>query len=104
LVCGQLFSSLFFFDFHRTNFSGFRLTFPSFDPVGFAIFATSLGTYQLKVKWPVGGTYPAQIAKEKIKSFDDRQQSKLFARRGAKILYPCSANPAVAISAGLSMH
>jgi hypothetical protein len=23
-VCGQLFSSLFFFDFHRTNFSGFR--------------------------------------------------------------------------------
>jgi hypothetical protein len=30
LVCGQLFSSLFFFDFHRTNFSGFCLTFHKF--------------------------------------------------------------------------
>jgi hypothetical protein len=30
VVCGQLFSSLFFFDFHRTNFSGFRLTFHQF--------------------------------------------------------------------------
>ena len=30
LVCGPLFSSLFFFDFHRTNFSGFRLTFHQF--------------------------------------------------------------------------
>jgi hypothetical protein len=30
LVCGQLFSSLFFFDFHRTNFSGFRRTFHQF--------------------------------------------------------------------------
>src|ERR1700726_3755766 len=29
-VCGQLFSSLFFFDFHRTNFSGFRRTFHQF--------------------------------------------------------------------------
>ena len=25
LVCGQLFSSLFFFDFHRTDFSGLAL-------------------------------------------------------------------------------
>src|SRR6266550_1071528 len=30
LVCGQLFSSLFFFNFHRTNFSGFRRTFHQF--------------------------------------------------------------------------
>ena len=36
----SLFSSLFFF-FHRTNFSRFRRTFHSFDPVGFAIFAIS---------------------------------------------------------------
>src|ERR1700738_3471081 len=35
----SLFFSLFFFDFHRTNFSRFRRTFHSFDPVGFAIFA-----------------------------------------------------------------
>src|ERR1700730_17714246 len=35
----SLFSSLFFFDFHRTNFSRFRRTFHSFDPVGFATFA-----------------------------------------------------------------
>jgi hypothetical protein len=39
LVCGQLFSSLFFFDFHRTNFSDSAGPFTSFDPVGFAIFA-----------------------------------------------------------------
>jgi hypothetical protein len=38
--CGQLFSSLFFFDFHQTNFFEFRRTFHRFDPVGFAIFAT----------------------------------------------------------------
>jgi hypothetical protein len=30
----SLFSSLFFFDFHRTNFSRFRRTFHSLDPVG----------------------------------------------------------------------
>src|SRR6202045_3693494 len=30
LVCGQLFSSLFFFDFHRTNFSGFPRPFHQF--------------------------------------------------------------------------
>jgi hypothetical protein len=41
LVCGQLFSSLFFFDFHRTNFSDSAGPFTSFDPVGFAIFANS---------------------------------------------------------------
>src|ERR1700730_16317011 len=35
----SLFSSLFFFDFHRTDLSRFRGTFHSFDPVGFAIFA-----------------------------------------------------------------
>jgi hypothetical protein len=39
LVCGQLFSSLFFIDFHRTNFSDSAGPFTSFDPVGFAIFA-----------------------------------------------------------------
>src|SRR6478672_9676898 len=38
----RYFSSLFFFDFHRTNFSRFRRTFHSFDPVGFAIFAIFL--------------------------------------------------------------
>jgi hypothetical protein len=41
LVCGQLFSSLFFFDFNRTNFSDSAGPFTSFDPVGFAIFANS---------------------------------------------------------------
>ena len=36
--------SLFFFDFHRTNFSRFRRTFHQFRSFGFAIFATpSLG-------------------------------------------------------------
>jgi hypothetical protein len=35
----SLFSSLFFFDFHRTNFSSFPRTFHSFDPVGFAIYS-----------------------------------------------------------------
>jgi hypothetical protein len=35
LVCGQLFFSLFFFDFHRTNFSDSAGPFTSFDPVGF---------------------------------------------------------------------
>src|ERR1700730_7871232 len=40
----SLFSSLFFFDFHRTNFSRFRRTFHSFDPVGFAIFANPAPT------------------------------------------------------------
>jgi hypothetical protein len=30
LICGQLLSSLFFFDFHRTNFFGFRRTFHQF--------------------------------------------------------------------------
>jgi hypothetical protein len=35
----SLFSSLLFFDFHRTDLSRFRGTFHSFDPVGFAIFA-----------------------------------------------------------------
>ena len=39
----SLFSSL-FFDFHRTNFSRFRRTFHSFDPVGFAIFANPAPT------------------------------------------------------------
>jgi hypothetical protein len=39
-VCGQLFSSLFFIDFHRTNFSDSAGPFTSFDPVAFAIFAT----------------------------------------------------------------
>jgi hypothetical protein len=44
LVCGQLFSSLFFIDFHRTNSSDSAGPFTSFDPVGFAIFATSPAT------------------------------------------------------------
>ena len=44
-VCGQLFSSLFFIDFHRTNFSNSAGPFTSFDPVGFAIFATSPATH-----------------------------------------------------------
>src|SRR6202045_3255802 len=39
----SLFSSL-FFEFHRRNFSRFRRTFHSFDPVGFAIFANPAPT------------------------------------------------------------
>jgi hypothetical protein len=47
-VCGQLFSSLFFIDFHRTNFSDSAGPFTSFDPVGFAIFATHAQNRRLR--------------------------------------------------------
>jgi signal transduction histidine kinase len=43
LVCGQLFSSQFFFDFHRTNFSGFRRTFHQFRSGWLCYFCYSRG-------------------------------------------------------------
>jgi molecular chaperone GrpE (heat shock protein) len=43
LVCGQLFSSLFFFDFHRTNFSGFRRTLHQFRSGWLCYFCYSRG-------------------------------------------------------------
>jgi hypothetical protein len=54
LVCGQLFSSLFFFDFHRTNFSDSAGPFTSFDPVGFAIFANLSTAGDITVESEVG--------------------------------------------------